>query len=288
MNDVAHGLLDLRVAAAARMGMTARRTLDDAATIASADHQTLLLVIGERAARSYDASVMLASRGDGIQAAMLNRSLLEDALDVVWIEANSQVAAARADEHDRAIYLADRDIEWKARSKGSELTHAEQEELRAAIRRYRGFQASWTLGSEPERVALLKARMPADAAPFVDYTYDAIKRRSNALLHGSPASWRQLVDRGTSGLKVRYGLRDHWWLEALRHAILSHHLVARSIAIAFGLDPTAQNDAFHYASCVTLELRPEQLAVAGTTSPCPCGSGGSFEGCHGLPSGLPS
>ena len=126
--------------------------------------------------------------------------------------------------------------------------------------------------------------MPADAAPFIDYTYDAIKRRSNALLHGSPAAWRQLVDRGPRGLQIRQGVPDHWWLEALRHAVLGHHLVVRSIAISFGLDATAQDDAFHYASCVTAELRPEQLAVADLTSPCPCGSGRSFERCHGLPS----
>jgi hypothetical protein len=33
---------------------------------------------------------------------------------------------------------------------------------------------------------------PAVATP--NYSYEAIKRRSNALLHGSPAAWRQLVD----------------------------------------------------------------------------------------------
>jgi hypothetical protein len=284
VNDNAHSLLDLRVAAAARVAKTARELMREAARTASEPYQTLLLVIGERAARTYDASVALASHGDGIQAAMLNRSLLEDALDVVWVDANPQDAMARADEHDRAISLADRDIEWKAKGTGSRLTPAEQDELRAAIRRYKGFQASWTLSSEPDRIVLLKARMPTDAADSIDYAYDAIKRRSNALLHGSPAAWHQLIDRGPNGLRIREGVPDHWWLEALRHAVLGHHLVMRSIAASFRLDPTAQNDAFHHASCVTSELTVEQLAVVDRASPCPCGSGRSFESCRGLAS----
>ena len=282
MSDVPRTLHEVRLAAASTMRDTARTLLAKAGRVASDDHHTLLLVIGERAARSYEASVALAANGNGIQAAMLNRSLLEDALDVAWVNANPQTATSCADEHDRAISLADREIEWRSKGVGTQLTDLEQDELRAAARRYRGFQASWTLSSEPDRVALLKASMPAEAASYIDYSYEAIKRRSNALLHGSPAAWRQLVDSTPQGLRIRVGAPDHWWLEALRHAVLGHHLVIRSIAASLGLDPTAQNDAFHHASCVTAELSAPQLTGVDRNDLCPCGSELAFGECHGL------
>ncbi len=126
--------------------------------------------------------------------------------------------------------------------------------------------------------------MPADAAPSIDYSYEAIKRRSNSLLHGSPAAWRQLVDSTPRGLQIRVGAPDHWWLEALRHAVLGYHLVIRSIAASLSLDPTPQNDAFHHASCVAAELSSQQIDGTDRNAPCPCGSRLSLGACHGLPS----
>jgi len=283
MNRGPRTLLDVRLGAASLLGNVARELLEDAGRIASADHETLLLVIGERAARSYAASMALAVGGKGIQAAMLNRSLLEDALDLAWVTANPEIAASRADEHDRAIRLADREIEWRLKGVGTELTDEERDELEAAARRYAGFRASWTLSPEADRIALLKGSMLGEAAPFVDYTYEAIKRRSNTLLHGSPAGWRQLVDATPAGLRIRVGAPDHWWLEALRHAVLAYHLVARTLASSFELDPTKEHEHFNHASCVLRDVSAEELATLSASASCPCGSDRAVGECHGLP-----
>ena len=189
--------------------------LTQANSVASGDHHTLLLVIGERAARTYDAAIALALSGNGIQAAMLDRPLLEDALDVAWITANPEIATSRADEHDQAIRLADRDIEWRLKRVGTELTNDERGELSAALKRYDGFRASWTLSTEKHRIGLLTASMPPQAATYIDYTYQAIKRRTNVFLHGSPAGWRQLVDATPTGMRIRAGDPDHWWLRGV-------------------------------------------------------------------------
>ena len=257
--------------------------LTQANSVASGDHHTLLLVIGERAARTYDAAIALALSGNGIQAAMLDRPLLEDALDVAWITANPEIATSRADEHDQAIRLADRDIEWRLKRVGTELTNDERGELSAALKRYDGFRASWTLSTEKHRIGLLTASMPPQAATYIDYTYQAIKRRTNVFLHGSPAGWRQLVDATPTGMRIRAGDPDHWWLEAFRHAVLGYHLVARSLAASFDLDGTEEHDVFNRASCVLRDIAPSEITDLSSDAPCPCGSERTVAQCHSLP-----
>src|SRR5215204_5715283 len=63
----------------------------------------LLVVQAARAGHTFESVIASCSMGRGVQAAMLNRSLLEDALDVHWVAANPEFAPERAGEHDRLI-----------------------------------------------------------------------------------------------------------------------------------------------------------------------------------------
>lgn len=218
-----------------------------------------------------------------MQAAMLDRPLLEDALDIAWITANPEIATERADEHDLAIQLADRDIEWRLKGVGTALTESECRDLSAASKRYEGFRASWTLSPERDRIGLLTASLPPEAATYIDYTYQAIKRRTNVFLHGSPTGWRQLVDATPTGMRIRVGAPDHWWLEALRHAVLGYHLVARSLAASLELNPTEEHDVFSRASCVLRDIAGSEITGLPPDAPCPCGSERPVAHCHGLP-----
>src|SRR4051812_26221414 len=118
-------LHELRRQCARDLGDAAQVVLAEATSRATDSHQVLLLVIGERTFRSYVSSCALALGGQGIQAAMLNRSMLEDALDVAWVAANPGTAAKLADDHDRAIYLADLHVE--AKHKGTKPLSADEE-----------------------------------------------------------------------------------------------------------------------------------------------------------------
>jgi hypothetical protein len=279
-------LHEVRMRCARALGDAGQALTAAAGGRATGDQHTLLLVIGERTSRSYSSSCALALAGQGIQAAMLNRSMLEDALDVAWVAGNPDTATKLADEHDRAIYLADRHVEAKYKDSAKALSDAEADELADAARRYRGFRASWTLTGEDERLGLLKASMPAEAAWMVDYTYEAIKKRANVLMHGAPTGWRQITDRGPSGeVRIRSGQSDHYWLQALNHAILGFHLTMRSIASALGVPLNNEFDVFFRATCVVKDLASGQLAQVGDDDPCPCGSEYAKALCHGLSAG---
>ncbi len=89
---------------------------------------------------------------------MLNRGLLEDALDVHWIAANPDSAPARADEHERLIELGERAMDQRFGRPTVPLTSAEQDELKVPRERHRDFRASRTMAGEPDRIALVKDR----------------------------------------------------------------------------------------------------------------------------------
>ena len=52
----------------------------------------MLAVQATRATHSFESVIALCQIGRGVQAARLNRSLLEDALDVHWVAANPEDA----------------------------------------------------------------------------------------------------------------------------------------------------------------------------------------------------
>jgi hypothetical protein len=139
--------------------------------------------------------------GRGVQAAMLNRALLEDVLDAHWVAEHPDIAPERADEHDRMIALAERQMEHKFGRTDRPLTDEESAELAELINRYggggRAFTTSWHRASFEECFELVKMRWASrpEAAYYLDYIYEVIQRRNNVLLHarrrptGRPSPW---------------------------------------------------------------------------------------------------
>jgi deoxyxylulose-5-phosphate synthase len=70
----------------------------------------LLAVQAARATHSFESVIALCKIGRGVQAAMINRSLLEDALDVHWVAAYPEEAPNLADDHERLITLGERAV----------------------------------------------------------------------------------------------------------------------------------------------------------------------------------
>jgi SEC-C motif len=256
------------------------RLADEAGHLAMDGRQLLLAVEATRATHSFESVIALCQIGRGVQAAMINRSLLEDVLDVHWVAANPDEAPELADQHERLFQLGERATFERFGRDTTPLDAGERDELARLLKLYDGFRRSWTLTSEPDRIALIKPRWEEpEAAGYIDQTYQVIQRQNNALLHSSPTAFSLAMKPGRAGLN-REG-PDQWWPQALAHGVLGYYLIARVLAQEFDLSRQVAEEAFFLASCVTKELSDEQTRGLGDGDPCPCGSRRAFAECHG-------
>jgi hypothetical protein len=257
------------------------RMVDETGRTSISGVNLLLAVQATRATHSFESVIALCQIGRGVQAAMLNRSLFEDALDVHWVAANPDDAPARADQHEQLIELGERAMfERFGRPDVEPLDDGEREELKQLSGIYDGFRRSWTLASDTSRVALIKARWNDPvAAGYIDQTYELIQRQNNVLLHTSPTALGIAMMPGRRGPN-RVG-PDQWWRQALAHGVLAYYLIARVIAEVFDFSKDVAADAYFRASCFTKHLSDDQMRGLGDSDSCPCGSGRRFGGCHG-------
>lgn len=275
------GITRLRFSACEDLLDEGARLVDETGRTPIGGIELLLAVQATRATHSFESVIALCKIGRGVQAAMINRSLLEDALDVHWVAANPGTAPALADEHERLIMLGERAV---AAGFGREdvvpLNADEGRELARLVKVYDGFRRSWTLATDEARVALIKERWAEypDADGFIDQTYGVIQRQNNTLLHSSPTALGIAMMPGRRGPN-RVG-PDPWWREALRHGALAYYFVCKVIAEEFGLSKEAAEEAFFRASCFTKPLDAAQVEALGENDPCPCGSGRVLRRCH--------
>lgn len=270
------GINRLRFSACEDLLDEGARLVDETGRDSIGGAKLLLAVQTTRATHSFESVIALCRIGRGVQAAMINRSLLEDALDVHWVAANPDTAPGLADDHERLLVLGERGVMEKfGREDAVPLNADERKELAGLIKVYDGFRRSWTLASDEDRVALIKERWKEhpEAAGFIDQTYELIQRQNNALLHSSPTALSIVMTPGRRGLN-RVG-PDPWWLQALAHGALAYYFVCRVIAEEFGLSKEAAADAYFRVSCFTKVLGPADA------DPCPCGSGRAYGACHG-------
>jgi hypothetical protein len=276
------GINRLRFSACEDLLDEGARLVDDTGRTPIGGVKLLLAVQATRATHSFESVIALCKIGRGVQAAMINRSLLEDALDVHWVAANPDTAPARADEHERLIVLGERAVmEQFGRDDVVPLTADEREELTRLGKVYDGFRRSWTLATDVARVALIKERWAEhpEAEGFIDQTYNVIQRQNNTLLHSSPTALGIAMMPGRRGPN-RVG-PDLWWPQALAHGTLAYYFVCKVLAEEFGLSKEAAADAFSRASSFTKQLDTMQIEGIGDDEPCPCGSGRAFGHCHG-------
>jgi len=175
---------------------------------------------------------------------MLNRALLEDALDVHWVARHRDDAPRLADEHDRFMGLAEHKIEavyQRARS----LTDEEEEELERLKRHFGGFFGSWTKTSVADRRALVIERWGESQASDLDYVYDGIQRRNNLLLHSSPTALGLTMSRDpVRGPQINRIGQDARWRDALGEGVLGYYFVCRVVAEEFDLDKDPLAETF--------------------------------------------
>ena len=274
------GINRLRFSACEDLLDEGARLVDETGRTPIGGVKLLLAVQATRATHSFESVIALCRIGRGVQAAMINRSLLEDVLDVHWVAANSDDAPRLADQHERFFQLGERDTFARFGRDITPLDADEREELKGWLKLYDGFRRSWTLANEPSRIALIKPRWAGDeAASYIDQSYKIIQRQNNALLHSSPTALSLAMTPGRGGPN-RVG-PDQWWRQALDHGVLADFFICVVISDEFGIARDAAAGAYFRASCLTKELSDEQTAGLGAGDPCSCASGRRYRDCHG-------
>jgi hypothetical protein len=275
------GINRLRFSACEDLLDEGARLVDETGRTQLAGMKLLLAVQAARATHSLESVIALCKIGRGVQAAMINRSLLEDALDVHWVAANPDSAPALADDHERLIVLGERAVMTGfGRKDVAALDADERKELARLAKVYDGFRRSWTLATDETRVALIKQRWAEypEADGFIGQTYEVIQRQNNTLLHSSPTALGIAMTPGRRGPNLVGP--DEWWPEALRHGALAYYFVCKVIAEEFEFSKGPLADAFLRASCFTKRLDAAQVDGVGENDPCPCGSGRPLGQCH--------
>jgi hypothetical protein len=272
------GIYRLRIAAAEDLLDEGARLVDETGRERLGGVKLLLAVQATRATHIFESVIALCQIGRGVPASMLNRALLEEALDVHWVAAHPDIAPAQADEHERLIELGERAMEERFGRSTTPLTGTEEDELRTLRQRHGNFRSPWTLATDAERIALVKERWGEEAASGVDYTYGVIQRQNNALLHPSPIAYGLAMGPGRK--QINRAGPDPRWRDALAHGVLGYYLICRVLADEFGFDKEALAGRFHHASCLTKTFTNEELAQFDPEKLCPCGSGRQLSACH--------
>jgi uncharacterized protein YecA (UPF0149 family) len=277
------GLTDLRFSGAEGLLGEGAVLIDETGRNSIGGADFLLVVQATRASHTLESVISLCRIGRGVQAAMLNRSLLEDVLDVHWVAANREAAPNRADEHERLIGLGERAQRLRFGHAAEPLSVEEEADLAALLRTYDNFRSSWTLANHGCRRALVEERWGEGTAEMVAFVYEVIQRQNNTLMHGSPSAYRQILatdgegrTRGVDRLGV-----DRRWRDSLSHGVLGYYLICKVIAEEFGFDKEPAEETFYKTSCYLKELSPEELDGLGAEDNCPCRSGRTFNECHG-------
>ena len=272
------GIYGLRIGAAEDLLDEGARLFDETGRTENSRARLLLTAQAARCIHIFESVIALCRIGRGVPASMLNRALLDEALDAYWIAANPDIAPMRADEHERAVELGERWVQERFKPSEAPMSEIEEAELQQVRRRYRDFKESWTLATFPERFALLKASWGDEANQMLDYVYEVMQRQDNVLLHPSPSGY---------GLPMTPGRRhpnrigpDEFWAEALKQGCLGFYLVLRVLASEWDLDRSAIEARFVQASCFMLRLTDDELRAISDGKPCPCRSGRPVERCH--------
>lgn len=140
-----------------------------------------------RSSKTYQASFLLAGRGYGVHAGMLNRSLFEDMLVVHWIKKNPREGPEKYERHRRHVIEQMREALTK-HGAGVEMAHlpALSDADREAYAKEFGYR-SWTGLTTYELTREVEDEWPEGkfGRDLLWWIYDIAQRFNNLILHHS-------------------------------------------------------------------------------------------------------
>jgi hypothetical protein len=220
-----------------------------------------------------EAALMLAERGCGREAMMLNRALFELLIDANWAQAHPDLAAERYLAHARYTQHLQRQVfqrypETGFRGPAESLPAEEIKASRKLFGKHAG--RSWTGVSTSERVRALEQKVDPSEQRSSRFLHEVLNDAANAELH--PSSWslaralrRVRLPGGGYKFQFRSGpepelapaaLAHTWWMFA-RTLDLMHELAGLP-------DETLQEAVDAGRSLLGAEAEPASSETPGT------------------------
>jgi hypothetical protein len=157
-------------------------------------HEQLLAMIFSRSLNTFWSSVELTRIGFALQAAMLNRSLFEDAIDAHWITVEPELAAQRVEEHylhGKMLLAGAMREEGVADEEIPTFDAADRTRLDKIFGKYG--ERSWTGLTLYARVMAVEHLWDAEGRKHLHFYRRLVHREANQLLHLSAFAMREQV-----------------------------------------------------------------------------------------------
>ncbi|MEQ1873945.1 MAG: DUF5677 domain-containing protein [Ilumatobacteraceae bacterium] len=256
------------------------------------DSRFLTWTIVMRGIKTFDALLVLADRGYGVQATMLSRTLFEDTVSAWWCSSRpTEELLELMLSHDKSVSLAlhrerpGREY-FEALAKRQPL---EDEHLQRFIDEHgidaRRARALWTGKTIASMVNEIEPHLDEQDVPIMRLLFDVAYLLSNLMVHNSPVSMgtamRSTSVRSDGVPETTLSRRPSRLFvhDALTIGYLSLSILGRLVT-----QPTATSELNRILS----DSRPLFIVVDGDTvqrtgrnDPCPCGSGRKNKHCHG-------
>ena len=247
----------------------------------------ILLEVG-RSTKTYRASIELARKGYGEQAAMLNRALFESMAVARWINENETVAAERfpraAEFEDYLTMERLKNTGWL--EPGEELEIELDDEALVSLRRDFGKynEGLWT-GHDGIRELLndIRTQFTEEEWTMVQNYLRTGHQENNQLLHSTAGGLRRAYLDLEDG---RYGIWTGPSDAMIARALFSAHMIyQQAIVLAAERFDLAErqglDDLLAHHGSAFVRFTKDELKDVGRNDPCPCGSGKKFKHCHG-------
>lgn len=251
--------------------------------------RSILLAFLARGTTTYNAIGLLGENEFGEQAAMVNRSLFEQMVDVHWFADNQEAGLELLKQHER--WTVGGLAEGAKRNPGifpaptQGVDVPDSKELAALNRQFRQGGLSWTGKYLDDRIADIRGQWPEDDESLRLFA-DMPRKLDNLWLHPSAFALRaafEFRDDGTTS--ITYGKDPTFVPHALFSATWSFGQLV-TVVLQRGGFPDDASERFErncwgpaFASFV--HLAPGEAKDVGRNDPCPCGSGLKFKRCHG-------
>jgi hypothetical protein len=242
-----------------------------------------------RSRKSYEASIDLARRGFGEQAAMINRSLFEGMAVAHWVHSHESEAMDRFNRaarlHDHLYIERIRNTGWLDEEEFASFKPLDNDDLRTLKKDFGKYgELMWT-GHDNLRdlIPEIEEQWESERAKKELWTFFKIAHHdNNQLLHSTVSGMaRSLVHRDRDGIRVWNGPSTTSVDKALFGAyfaflnLLTLEIDRFELAGREELDEKVKEHQY-----VFMRLTKADTVGVQRNDPCPCGSGKKFKKCH--------
>jgi Family of unknown function (DUF5677)/SEC-C motif len=246
----------------------------------------LIMALFGRSLDTFAAAVHLAKLGYGAQAAMLNRSLFEDMIDIHWVATEPEKAEERyRDHYDHGRMLLADAVAKYPNYYDIERPDFDPDERKRLDRLYGRWGAKpWSGIKLHERVRLVEHHWKDEAwRETLHFFHDIAHRENNQVLHVSSAGLSanaEVSDDGDS-FTLYLGPRPKGLARTLFGAFWSFDNTVGLLLDHFEIEVDDKTRMEVFSPKDFVKLSDEQMRETGRNDPCPCGSGLKFKRCHG-------